>query len=210
MHYILTAIIVLMLSACSTLTDIKPPIKEVQTKLPDSSEFTEYNRFENNLTTNSYDIEGRYKLERGLYMTGDINRGEINHAYMVIEKLDDNDFGYYFADKLRGKDTMSTFGVFHYDEDEKRFHQKFIDGNSFRVRKGGIEIITDDDGRLRLTIKQLGGRKIIIWRKVKKDAIGVIDDTIDNALKDAEDSYRQVYGAKREQVIDDSTFFGIF
>lgn len=207
MKYIITGIIALLLSACSTLT--KPPVKEVQTVLPDSSEFTEYNSFENNLTSNSYDIEGRYKLERGLYMTGNINRGEINHAYMVIEKLDDNDFGYYFADKLKGKDTMSTFGVFHYDKDDKKFHQKFIDGDSFRIRKGGVEIITDDT-RLKLTFKQLGGRKIIIWEKVKEDSIGIIDDTIDSALKDAEDSYRQVYADKREQVIDDSSFFGFF
>ena len=209
MKYIITPIIALMLSACSTLTEKEPPIQPVVTKLPNSSEFTEYNSFENNLTDNSYDIEGRYKLERGLYMTGDINRGDITHAYMVIDKLDDNDFGYYFADKLKGADAMSTFGVFHYDEDDKKFHQKYLDGDSYKIRKGGIEIVTDAT-RLKLTIKQLGGRKIIIWKKVKEDSIGLIDDTIDSALKEAEDSYRQIYESRREEVIDDSSFFGLF
>jgi hypothetical protein len=207
MQYILTALIALLLSACTPHTT--PPIEEVETKLPNSSEFTEYNSFENNLTSNSYDIEGRYKLYRGLYMNGNVNQGEITHAYMVIEKLDDDDFGYYFADKTDKLPADSTFGVFHYDKKDKKFHQKFIDGDSFVIRKGGIELIKGGN-RIKLTIRQTAGRKVIIWEKLEDDAIGVLDETIDSHFDDAKDSYEQIYGSKREQVIDDSSFFGLF
>ncbi len=210
MKYIITLIVALLLSACANIRGPKvTEVKAVETKLPDSSEFTEYNSFENNLSAHSYDIEGRYKLERGLYMNETLAQGKITNAYMIVEKLDDNDFGYYFADKLEGKEAMSTFGVFHYDEDDKKFHQKIIDGDSFIIRKGGIELITDGD-RIRLTIRQSVGRKVIIWKKEKENAIGLIDETIDAALKDAEDSYKQVYEDRREELIDDSSIFNIF
>jgi hypothetical protein len=210
MKYIITVIVALLLTACvNSIT--KPKVKQVkavETKLPDSLAFTEYNRFENNLSSHSYDIEGRYKLERGLYMNGSLAQGKITNAYMIVEKLDENDFGYYFADKLEGKETMSTFGVFHYDEDDKKFHQKIIDGDSFVIRKGAIELITDGN-RIKLTIQQSVGRKVIIWQKESKNAIGLIDDTIDAAIKDAEDSYNQVYAKRREELIDDSSIFNL-
>jgi hypothetical protein len=184
-------------------------VKAVETKLPDSSAFTEYNSFENNLSVHGYDIEGRYKLKKGVYMNGNLAQGEITNAYMIIEKLDDNNFGYYFADKLKGKEAMSTYGVFYYDKEAKKFHQKYLDGDSFAIRKGAIELISDAT-RIRLTIRQLAGRKVIIWEKEKDDTIGLIDDTIDSALKDAEDSYKQIYRDKREELIDDSSIFNFF
>jgi len=211
MKYIITAIVILLLSACATVNKPMPikRVKAVETKLPDSSDFTEYNSFESSLSPHSYDIEGRYKLKRGLYMNGDLAQGEITNAYMIIEKLDDNNFGYYFADKLRGKEAMSTYGVFYYDKEDKKFHQKFIDGDSFAIRKGGIELISDET-RIRLTIRQLAGRKVIIWEKEKENAIGLIDETIDEALKEAEDSYKQIYRNKREKLINDSSIFNFF
>ncbi|NEW59690.1 hypothetical protein GSY74_00195 [Sulfurovum sp. bin170] len=181
----------------------------METTLPNSSDFTEFNTFENNLSSHSYDIEGRYKLHRGLYMNGNVNQGEITNAYMVIEKLDDNDFGYYFADKMQTLTAQGTFGVFHYDEKSKKFHQKFIDGDSFVIRKGGIALIKGDN-KIKLTIRQTAGRKVIIWEKIKRDTIGMLDETIDDAMDDAKDSYEQVYESKREAVIDDSSFFGFF
>ena len=212
MQYIITIVMTLLIIGCTTTQQpMKKEVKEEKAKdilmaLPTSSGFTEYNQFENNLSSHTYDIEGRYKLYRGLYMNGKAHQGEITHAYMVVEKLGDNDFGYFFADKLKGSETMSTFGVFHYDEKEKKFHQKFIDGDSYVVRKGGIDI-KSDGMRLQLSIRQTAGQKVIIWEKLKEDAIGVIDDEIDGAIKDAEDSYHQVYRAKREEVVDGG-FFG--
>jgi hypothetical protein len=226
MRFIITVIVALLLTACTTTSpspessdnnqsksiastvphELQP---EVQTSLPDSSEFTEYNNFEANITSHDYDIEGRYKLRRGLYMHGGQNRGEIVNAYLVIEKLDDNNFGYYYADKTAKLPPNSTFGIFYYDKEAKKFHQKIIDGNSLIIRKGGINIIKDGD-RLKITIRQSPGRKIIIWEKTEQIDIEQAL-LLDNAIEEARDSYVQVYQKNFEKLSEnEGSFFGFF
>jgi hypothetical protein len=208
MNFIIAIIAGLLLTACTVISPKSPQVIPIK-QLPNSSEFTEFNSFENNLSMHGYDIEGRYKLHRGLFMNGNVNQGEITHAYMIVDKLDENDFGYYFADKTNQLSAESTFGIFHYDEDDKTFHQKLIDGDSFVIRKGGIELIKAAN-KLKLTIRQSIGRKVIIWEKIKSDDIVVLDDSIDAALEQARDAYVQIYENNKEKAIDDSLFLGIF
>jgi hypothetical protein len=215
MQYIVTIVITLLLSACTGSTEQSPKIEEkekkievVETKLPDSSEFTEYNNFEANITSHEYDIEGRYKLYRGVYMHGGINVGEITSAYLVIEKLDDDDFGYYFADKTDKLPANSTFGVFHYNYEDKKFYQRIIDGNSTVIR-GGVAIVKDGD-RLKITIRQFPGRKIIIWEKTKEIDIEQAI-ALDAVIEDARDSYVQVYKSRFKEITQDkNSFFEFF
>lgn len=213
MKYIVTIVITLLLGACTSSTNQSPKteskrkiIEPVQVKLPDSSEFTEYNNFEANITSHDYDIGGRYKLHRGVYMHGGINVGEITSAYLVIEKLDDDDFGYYYADKTDKLPANSTFGVFHYKE--KKFYQRIIDGNSTVIRDG-VNIVKDGD-KLKITVRQFPGRKVIIWEKTKeidiKQAL-----SLDHIIEDARDSYVQVYKSRFKEITKDkSSFFEFF
>jgi hypothetical protein len=100
----------------------------------------------------------------------------------------------------------STFGIFYYDKEAKKFHQKIIDGNSLIIRKGGINIIKDGD-RLKITIRQSPGRKIIIWEKTEQIDIEQAL-LLDNAIEEARDSYVQVYQKNFEILsVNEGAFF---
>ena len=188
MKYIIMAITALLLTAC-TLTD-----SSISTRsgLPDSSEFTEYNDFGKNISTHSYDIEGRYKLYRGLYMHGGIHR-EITHGYLVIEKLDEDDFGYYYAIKSGDTVSDSFFGIFHHKD--KRFYQKLIDGESSTLRDNVDIVVDQEKNRIKVVVQINVGKRIIIWEKSKEVDIeqAII---LDEAIEEARDSYTQIYKKK--------------
>ena len=187
MKQIIISIITLLLTACSTPTTISTS-SQFSAKLPDSSEFTVYNDFGSN-AVHDYDIEGRYEIQRGLYLHGEINR-EITHAYIVIEKLDEDDFGYYYALKSGETAVNSYFGIFHYSADEKKFYFKLLEGRSSTLR-GGLDIVKDGD-KIKLTVQMPVGKRVIIFKKAKE--INIEQALIlDDSMKEARVSYIQVY-----------------
>ena len=189
MKQIIISIILLLLTACSTPTPTttNTPSK-FSAKLPDSSEFTVYNDFGKGVI-HDYDIEGRYEIQRGLYLHGEIHR-EITHAYIVIEKLDEDDFGYYYALKSGDTAVNSYFGIFHYSADEKKFYFKLLEGEKSTLR-GGLDIVKDGD-KIKLTVQMPVGKRVIIFKRAKE--INIEQALIlDDAMKEARENYIQVY-----------------
>ena len=184
MKYIIS-IIALLLTACTN----PHSHMSLHSGLPNSSEFTEYNNFGKDIALHSYDIEGRYNLHRGLYLHGGIHR-EITQGYLVIEKLDDDDFGYYCAIKSGDTVANSFIGIFHHKN--KRFYQKLIDGKKSTLRDAISIVVDTEKNRIKITTLINVGKRVIIWEKSKEVDIEqalILDETIE----EARDSYTQIY-----------------
>jgi len=158
----------LLLSACSSVTP-KSEVKTVEknkltTKTTDNSTTIITER---PIQTNNIDIQGKYTLERGQISFGDI-RKNINNSDLVIEKLNENDFGYYYTVQVEGEPIVNKyFGIFNY-RDEK-FVQKIITDGGEISYYDNIELIKEDE-RLKLTVNTNQGKRIIIWNKNEENS----------------------------------------
>jgi len=140
------------------------------------------------------DISGEYELE-----TGTDNYKNVSKAYMVIEKLDDTNFGYYYAvqdEKAKASDAI--FGIFRYKEG--KFLNKVLDEGTTTTLNDNITLITEGQ-RLKLVVLRSYGKRIIIWSRVLED--GQKEDSIlSESLADAKISYTQIYKEKFDQLTE--------
>ena len=140
------------------------------------------------------DISGEYELE-----TGTDNYKNVSKAYMVIEKLDDINFGYYYAvqdEKAKASDAI--FGIFRYKEG--KFLNKVLDEGTTTTLNDNITLITEGQ-RLKLVVLRSYGKRIIIWSRVLED--GQKEDSIlSESLADAKISYTQIYKEKFDQLTE--------
>ena len=144
------------------------------------------------------DISGEYELE-----TGTDNYKSISKAYMVIEKLDDTNFGYYYAvqdEKAKASDAI--FGIFRYKEE--KFLNKVLDEGNVTTLNDNITLITEGQ-RLKLVVLRSYGKRIIIWSRVLED--GQKEDPIlSESLADAKVSYTQIYKEKFDQLTEKESY----
>jgi len=140
------------------------------------------------------DISGEYELE-----TGTDNYKSIATAYMVIEKLDDKNFGYYYAvqdEKAKASDAI--FGIFRYKEG--KFLNKVLDEGNVTTLNDNITLITEGQ-RLKLVVLRSYGKRVIIWSRVLED--GQKENPIlTESLADAKVSYTQIYKQKFDQLTE--------
>ncbi len=133
-------------------------------------------------------ISGRYELE-----TGTDHQTNISQAYMVIEKLDALNYGYYYAIKDGKAVANGTFGIFRYRDGT--FLNKVVEGDStVTTLNHNITLITEGQ-LLKLVVENSFGKKVIIWSRVLEDD-KTEDESLTEAIKDAKISYTQIYKEK--------------
>jgi hypothetical protein len=193
-----TLSLALLLSACTNITPLPKKVTTVKEKEVIKAETMVKDTNLKNRTkqtiktpliveniTDNRDIQGNYILERGQISFGDI-RKNINSSDLVIEKLDDDNFGFYYTVQVEEHAPDEYFGIFYYKDD--KFVQKVITDDGDVSYYDNIELIKEDN-RLKLTIKTNQGKRIIIWDKIE-------DITPSSELLNAKKSYTGVCKAK--------------
>ena len=132
-------------------------------------------------------ISGAYELE-----TGTDHHKTVSNAYMVIEKLDDLNYGYYYAVKDEKATANGFFGIFRYREGT--FLNKVLDEGSVTTLNHNITLITEGQ-RLKLIVIGSFGKRTIIWSRVLEDN-KTENKVLSEALADAKISYTQIYKEK--------------
>lgn len=142
------------------------------------------------------DISGQYALVEGAYIynNGDLAlQNSIEASSIVIEKLDENNFGYYYVAKVAGmKNTEGYFGGFTYKDGQ--FYQKVIDyPTTNTILYDNIALIPENDS-LKLTVKTINAKRVIHWNKV--DDIKQSNSSILTALEEEKKAYIKLFKEK--------------
>ena len=132
-------------------------------------------------------ISGIYELE-----TGTDHHKMVSNAYMVIEKLDDLNYGYYYAVQDAKAIANGFFGIFRYRDGT--FLNKVLDEGSVTTLNHNITLITEGQ-RLKLVVIGSFGKRTIIWSRVLEDDKRE-NKVLSEALADAKVSYTQIYKDK--------------
>ncbi len=166
MPYLFTLIVTLFLTGC-----VRPSIGN--------------NTAQTEKKPESIQLEGNYTLEKGLIVYSDsdmsINK-TINSSNLVIEKLDENDFGFYYTTQIEDRYTGKYFGIFHYKDG--KFYQKVIEDKGEVSLLENLELIKEDK-KLKLTLKTNHGKRVIIWKEDPKMVIT-------KELKEVQKSYIKI------------------
>jgi hypothetical protein len=132
-------------------------------------------------------ISGTYELE-----TGTDHHKNVTNAYMVIEKLNDQNYGYYYAVQDEKATANGFFGIFRYREGT--FLNKVLDEGNVTTLNHNITLITEGQ-RLKLIVIGSFGKRTIIWSRVLEDN-KTENNVLSEALADAKISYTQIYKEK--------------
>ena len=132
-------------------------------------------------------ISGTYELE-----TGTDHHKIVSNAYMVIEKLDDQNYGYYYAVQDEKAIANGFFGIFRYRDGT--FLNKVLDEGTVTTLNHNITLISEGQ-RLKLIVIGSFGKRIIIWSRVLEDN-KTENKVLSEALADAKVSYTQIYKEK--------------
>ncbi len=152
-------------------------------------------------------IEGNYTLKKGIYSYNEdiaINK-VVNASSLVIEKLDSDDYGYYFTMQVENLTPTEEVGIFHKDGDS--YFTRLIystditkDSNiSIDSKISDEHLETDITDKVALLLKdntlkisnmkmKNGGEITIIWDRDENSSISQ-----DPKLKDAKHEYIKAY-----------------
>jgi len=142
------------------------------------------------------DIQGNYKFLKGTKGLGSgITKG-IEDGYLVIEKLDDNNFGYYYTFYIEKSSPLKYFGIFNYDKGA--FHQRVIknEGSTVTENLTNTKIVTDGM-QLELEVDIEGGPESTIW---EYDSMNYLSEKLKKSLKEAKKDYKEIYKDKFSQL----------
>jgi len=148
-------------------------------------------------------IEGNYTLEKGIFSynrNSSINK-LITSSDLVIEKLDDDDYGYYFTKQVEDMTPTIEFGIFHkkdnkyfkrliYSPDVTKDSNVSIASKEFKTELEENEVkIIQNNNTIEINMKvKNGGEIMIIWTR---DLNG--SKFISKELKYAEHEYIKTY-----------------
>jgi len=194
MRTILSILIGLFIIGCGEEIIPKPPKK--------SYEIGDKDTKGNNIVT---PLEGNYTLEEGVYLFSKNSnvREPITSSDLVIEKLDSDDYGYYFTVEVN-KYSPIYFGIIHQQDND--FFKKIIYTKGMKDINISDVNLTEDEADQNLTTElkdkikvskngdklkidmplENNARAIITWRRVDK-----LDKT--EKLKEAEHEYTKYY-----------------
>lgn len=141
------------------------------------------------------DISGNYALVKGsyIYNNGSLAlQNKIESSTMVIEKLDQNNFGYYYVTQVEGLNIEGYFGGFTYKDGQ--FFQKVIDyPNTNTLLYDNITLVPKNHA-LKLTVKTINAKRVIQWNKI--DDVNESDPTILSALEEEKKAYLELFKEK--------------
>ena len=129
---------------------------------------------------------GHYNLLKGSTSLGGSFQ-QLDYGFLVIEELDENDFGFYYVIQKGDNAPTNRYGILHYKDG--RFFQKFLDGSPLRdnvnLLKSGMELSTKSSGNL--------GDYDIQWIEGSAEDINSLSPRLQTYLKDSKESYKQIY-----------------
>ena len=132
------------------------------------------------------DIQGSYTLIEGANLNV---KKRMEEGYLVIEKLDETNFGYYYTFILEESTPSNFFGIFNYDKG--KFHQRVIrDEGSLKTENlTNTKILTDGD-KLALEVNIRGGSVNILWKHGIEEIASL---KLQKSLKEAKQNYKEIY-----------------
>lgn len=166
-----------------TLTSIKETVTSIKETIIPSTIKKE---------VNIPNIEGTFNLVEGAYKynsEGLTFKHKIQASTIIIEKLSENEFGYYYVTKLDGLTTNSYFGGFLYKEG--KFYQKVIDDSTKKSSLVDNIRLTKFRDTLRLTIKTADSKRDIFWKKSDHS-----DPSLTKELEEDKKAYLSFYKNK--------------
>lgn len=142
------------------------------------------------------DISGQYTLVQGAYIynNGDLAlQNSVEDSSIVIEKLDDDTFGYYYVAKVEGlKNTEGYFGGFTYKDGQ--FYQKVIDyPTTNTILYDNISLVSEKDS-LKLTVKTFNAKRVLHWNRVED--IKQSSKSLQSALEEEKKAYIELFKEK--------------
>ena len=190
MPFIFLLLFTFLFTACTNSTTPTLTVQdETQIGLPKTEQTTDIDDLQI-VAENS--IIGEYTLQRGLYSNESIHQ-ELHEGYLVIEELDVDNYGYYYATTINGL-AETHLGIF-YKKDGK-FVQKVIyndeSGQSKIDIQDNINIKLDGD-ILKIVIDD-AKHQVTIWKR--DDGTATKSDKLKKALKEAENAYKEFYKHK--------------
>ena len=135
-------------------------------------------------------IEGVYILAEGTE-----RNVAIKNALLTIERLDADDFGYYYVTQMQSFPATAYYGIFHYEKGKKRFINKIYETNTTTTTHDNVDIKYDDQ-QLETVVSIDAGKRAILWNRVPgvKDYKSLeYDPILEEALKEAKASYLEIY-----------------
>lgn len=134
-------------------------------------------------------IAGTYNLVKGAYIYNNGSlalQNTIEASSIVVEKLDENDFGYYYVTQVEGLKTEGYFGGFTYKDGH--FYQKVIDYPTTNTTlRDNIHLESTEDS-LKLTVKTINAKRVIHWKKND-----TYTKSIETALKQEKRDYLELF-----------------
>lgn len=143
-------------------------------------------------TVNTPNIEGTFNLVEGTYKynsDGLTFKHKVQASTIIIEKLSENEFGYYYVTKLDGLTTNSYFGGFLYKKG--KFYQKVVDDSTHKTSLVDNIRLTKFRDTLRLTIKTANAKRDIFWKKSDQS-----DPSLRKELEEEKKAYLSFYKNK--------------
>jgi hypothetical protein len=225
MRYIISTIIVLIFTACTNTAELTPkkqtstesaltaaniptePIKPLMTQVaetvlvePKNEEIITQETIQEINVPTVTSIVGTYKLHKGVISYSGI-REVLTDGHLVIEQLDNDDFGYYYATQVDSHAPNSYFGIFHLKDN--KYSQKVIEDSGVGAKPivsiiENIELIVEEP-KIELKINA-SGKTDIIWER--DYAQEVKNPKIQNSLSDAKNDYIKFYKEKFSKVTD--------
>ena len=205
MQYILLLLFTFLFTACTnsatptsqTIQEDKAPAKRIvavqEDETPVGLPKTEQTTDIDDITiAPENSIIGEYTLQRGLYSNESIHQ-ELNEGYLVIEELDVDNYGYYYATIINGL-AETHLGIFY--KKDGNFVQKVIyndeEGQSKVEIIDNLKIVLDKD-ILKININDTKNQKMI-WKR--DDGIATKSDKLEKSLKEAKNAYIDFYKNK--------------
>ncbi len=138
------------------------------------------------------DIYGTYNLIEGSYSYGVEGRRKkikIKKSTIIIEKLSDTEFGFYYVTELKDNLITRYFGGFSYKDG--KFYQKVIDyPKTETILRDNIKI-TKKGNLLRLHVNSVDQERTILWGLSRKPT-----PSLEKILEEERDSYKTLYKDK--------------
>ena len=191
MPYIFLLLFTFLFTACNNSNIVSPTIQQndVPSELPKTKQTTDIDDLKI-IPENS--IVGEYTLQRGLYSNESIHQ-ELHEGYLVIEELDVDNYGYYYATIINN--LAETHLGIYYKKDGK-FVQKVIYNDETGKSKIDIQDninVKLEDNILKVVVDD-AKHQVTIWKK--DDGTATKSDKLKKALKEAENAYKEFYKHK--------------
>lgn len=190
----LSIVVLLFFTACQT--EVKDFTPEFIKKIPhffdsniseNKSSFIKKDRVNN---SDIPDIYGIYNLIEGSYaygVEGMRKKIKVEESTIVVEKLSETEFGFYYVTKLKDSLINRYFGGFTYKDG--KFYQKVIENypNSKTTLRDNIKL-TKKGNLLKLTVESIDEERTILWARSRE-----VTPALKKILAEERESYETLY-----------------